>query len=287
MCRHSRTHLLDRKISSASQAQARRVRLATGHRPDSVKYKTTVSVQLCWHSLQRPKDKVKMKVFSFMLYSTILFSSGITGTRASENFPALALHGETLTNSCSPESKNELRNQLISAVLNKKSQEGAWELIDILLCGKIDEINTQRLKKSTSDSIFYVVDNTGAEKYISTEIADTDFIQRLFANGSAWQASITTEKNSLRLSYTASEACDEGRLFKMKLGKWYLTSIERACDWGEHRDNKGINSNFITQSNRITNRSFLRHYNCLVASPPWQRIDRSNWNKSGHAVLQA
>lgn len=167
--------------------------------------------------------------FNFLLF--ILLTSVLASADASKKvYPALKVHGDELPNSCTPVEKRKLQKHLASELGKNSDSNGAWRLIETLLCADDVQSNKLLLQSSLPLKIRLTASSTGEKDLVRWVKRDSELISSLMSKGQAWNATLESVSNKLILQYVPDEACIKTRTMQFLKGKWSLISLSEACD---------------------------------------------------------
>jgi hypothetical protein len=169
--------------------------------------------------------------FRFNFYLFILSGSVLASADASKQaYPALKVHSDELPNSCAPVEKSKLQKSLVSKVGKNSDSDGAWRLIETLLCADDAKSNKLLLQSSLPSKIRLTASSTGEKDLVRWVKRDSELINSLMSKRQAWNATVEFASNKLTLQYVPDEACIRTRTMQFLKGKWSLISIGEACD---------------------------------------------------------
>jgi hypothetical protein len=176
-----------------------------------------------------------MTLYKFLLQFSFLFivflGSTFAGADPSKKaHPALKVHGDELPNSCSSIEKDKLQKILISEINKNSDSNGAWRLVETLLCASDTKNDRLLLQSSLPSKIRLTASASGEKDVVRWVKRDSELIDSLMAKGQAWNATFEVSSNRLKLQFNPDEACIRTRTIQFLKGKWNLVAISEACD---------------------------------------------------------
>jgi hypothetical protein len=174
-----------------------------------------------------------MKNFSKFILALLIVLLAAYSWSDEANAPQknINVSGNTYANTCLPKQLNKLKTAVEINRSNNTSSAKAWPLISVLLCAQASNLNIESVlsKLSSKISVEEPAATGGTEKPKllprSKKLAES-----LMAKGFAWDANVTSGKNTLRINYLADGTC--GKSFQLKLisNAWLLVSSSEICD---------------------------------------------------------
>ena len=172
-----------------------------------------------------------MKVCIVLGY-LILLCTGLA--QAQERSPEikrnLYVHGHEYANACSPSERRTLRQSVKRAAGRSRDANGAWRLVETLLCAPDSKASRRYLTSVLPPKIRLKSSGTGQDDTSELIRRDGELIESLLAEGEAWKATISSESTRIILSYYPNEACINSRTLNFVHKRWRLVELSGACD---------------------------------------------------------
>jgi hypothetical protein len=169
---------------------------------------------------------------SIVIGYLILLCTGLAQAqgRSSEIKGSLNVHGNEYTNTCSPSGRKKLQQSVKRAVGRNRDANGAWRLVETLLCAPDSKASRRYLTGVLPPRIRFKSSGTGQDDTSELIRRDGELIKSLLAKGEAWNAIISSESTEIILSYYPNEACIRSRTLNFTNKRWHLVEISEACD---------------------------------------------------------
>ena len=162
----------------------------------------------------------------------ILLCTGLA--QAQEGSPEirgnLYVQGDEYKNTCSPSERKKLQQSVKRAAGRSRDANGAWRLVETLLCAPNSKASRRYLASVLPPKIRYKSSGTGQDDTSELIRRDAELIKSLLAKGEAWNATISSESTEIILSYYPNEACIRSRTLNFTNKRWRLVEMSEACD---------------------------------------------------------
>jgi hypothetical protein len=169
---------------------------------------------------------------SIVIGYLILLCAGLA--QAQERSPKikanLNVQGDEYTSACSPRERKKLRQSVTRAARRSRDANGAWQLVETLLCAPDSKANRRYLTSVLPPKIRFKSSGTGQDDTSELIRRDGDLVKSLLAKGEAWNATISSESTEIILSYYPNEACIRSRTLTFTNKRWRLVELGEACD---------------------------------------------------------
>lgn len=150
--------------------------------------------------------------------------------RSPEIKGSLYVHGNEYTNTCSPGERKKLQQSVKRAAGRSRDANGAWRLVETLLCAPDSKASRRYLSSVLPPKIRFKSSGTGQDDTSELIRRDGELIESLLAKGEAWNATISSESTEIILSYYPNEACIRSRTLNFTNKRWRLVELSEACD---------------------------------------------------------
>jgi hypothetical protein len=142
----------------------------------------------------------------------------------------LNVQGEEYTNACSPSERRKLQQSVKRAAGRSRDANGAWRLVETLLCAPNSKANRRYLTSVLPPKIRFKSSGTGQDDTSELIRRDAELIESLLSKGEAWKATISSESREIILNYYPNEACISSRTLNFTNKRWRLVEMSQACD---------------------------------------------------------
>jgi hypothetical protein len=143
---------------------------------------------------------------------------------------SLEVHGQQYPNACSPVERRKLRQAVRRAAGRGRDADGAWRLVETLLCAPDSAASRRYLTGVSPPKIRLKSAGTGQDDTSELVRRDGALFESLLAKGGAWNATVSSESTDIVLSYYPNEACISSRTLKFTNRMWRLVEMGEACD---------------------------------------------------------
>jgi hypothetical protein len=140
------------------------------------------------------------------------------------------VHGDEYTNACSPRERKKLQQSVKRAAGRSRDANGAWQLVETLLCAPNSKASRRYLTGVLPPKIRFKSSGTGQDDTSELIRRDGELVKSLLAKGEAWHATISSESTEIILSYYPNEACIRSRTLTFTNKRWRLVELGEACD---------------------------------------------------------
>jgi hypothetical protein len=169
---------------------------------------------------------------SIVIGYLILLCTGLA--QAQERSPEikgnLNVQGDEYANACSPGARKKLQQSVKRAAGRSRDANGAWRLVETLLCAPDSKASRHYLTSVLPPKIRFKSSGTGQDDTSRLIRRDGELIESLLAKGEAWNATISSESKEILLSYYPNEACIRSRTLNFINKMWRLVEMSEACD---------------------------------------------------------
>ena len=169
---------------------------------------------------------------SIVIGYLILLCAGLAQAqgRSPEVKSNLQVQGDEYPNACSPGERKKLQQSVKRAAGRGRNADGAWRLVETLLCSPDTKASRRYLAGVLPPKIRRKSSGTGQDDTSELIRRDGELIGSLLAKGEAWKATISSEPTEIILSYYPDEACISSRTLKFINRRWRLVEVGGACD---------------------------------------------------------
>ena len=171
-------------------------------------------------------------IISIVIGYLILLCPGLAQAqgRSPETKRNLQVQGHEYTNACTPNKRKTLQQSVKRAAGRSRDANGAWRLVETLLCAPDSKAGRRYLTSVLPPKIRFKSSGTGQEDTSGLSRRDGELIKSLLAKGEAWDATISSESKEIILIYSPNEACSSSRTLNFINRKWRLVEMSEACD---------------------------------------------------------
>jgi len=171
-------------------------------------------------------------IMSIVIGYLILLCTGLAQAqgRSPEIKRNLYVQGDEYTKACSPSERKKLQQSVKRAAGRSRDADGAWRLVETLLCAPDSKAGRRYLTSVLPPKIRFKSSGTGQEDTSELIRRDGELIESLLAKGEAWNAIISSESTEIILSYYPNEACISSRTLNFINKRWRLVEMSEACD---------------------------------------------------------
>jgi hypothetical protein len=169
---------------------------------------------------------------SIVVGCLILLCSGLAQAqgRSPEIKGDLYVQGDAYKNACTPGGRKTLRQSVKRTAGRSRDANGAWRLVETLLCAPDSKAGRRYLTSVLPPTIRLKSSGTGQDDTSELIRRDGELIESLLAKGEAWNATISSGSTEIILSYYPNEACISSRTLKFINKRWRLVEMSGACD---------------------------------------------------------
>ena len=171
-------------------------------------------------------------IMSIVIGYLILLCTGLAQAqgRSPEIKGDLYVQDVAYTNACSPSERKKLQQSVKRAAGRSRDANGAWRLVETLLCAPDSKASRRYLTSVLPPKIRFKSSGTGQDDTSELTRRDSELIESLLAKGKAWNAMISAESREIILSYYPNEACISSRTVTFTNKRWRLVEMSEACD---------------------------------------------------------
>jgi hypothetical protein len=174
-----------------------------------------------------------MKMIRFRLWHLILICISsypilLPNASAANDYSSLNINGEIYPNSCGPEQKRFLQEQLLATGIPDAAQ--AWQAIYLILCASENHANFAKVGALFNKQVRITIESAADKPIFKVVAGNEKLAASIMAAAKAWDTNILTEGGKIVLHYFVNEACVKSATLLHNKSKWSVYEVGQACD---------------------------------------------------------